>query len=49
LLRADHARRDHHKAISPTGVLPFVAAQIVGALAAIALAGWLWPDADVSR
>jgi glycerol uptake facilitator-like aquaporin len=40
---------DTFAGIAPAGVLPFVVAQIVGALAAIGLAGWLWPDPDTSR
>src|SRR5439155_143540 len=28
--------------IAPSGVVPFIAAQLVGMLAAVALAGWLW-------
>ena len=31
--------------IAPAGVLPFVAAQIAGSLAAIMLAQWLWTKA----
>lgn len=34
---------DTFAGIAPSGVLAFVAAQIVGALAATALAKWLWP------
>lgn len=30
--------------IAPAGVLPFVVAQIIGALTAAALARWLWPN-----
>lgn len=43
------ALSDTFAGIAPAGVLPFVVAQIVGALAAIGLAGWLWPDPDRSR
>lgn len=34
---------DTFAGIAPAGVLPFIAAQIVGALAALAFAQWLWP------
>lgn len=34
---------DTFAGIAPAGVPPFVAAQLVGALAAVALARWLWP------
>jgi glycerol uptake facilitator-like aquaporin len=34
---------DTFAGIAPGGVLPFVVAQIFGALAAVALARWLWP------
>jgi glycerol uptake facilitator-like aquaporin len=34
---------DTFAGIAPTAVLPFVVAQVLGALAAIGLAGWLWP------
>jgi len=43
------ALSDTFAGIAPAGVLPFVVAQIVGALAAIGLAGWLWPYPDRSR
>ena len=43
------ALSDTFAGIAPAGVLPFVVAQIVGALAAIGLAGWLWPDPGRSR
>ena len=35
--------------IAPAGVPAFVAAQVVGALAAAGLACWLWPNPDGSR
>ena len=35
---------DTFAGIAPAGVLPFVIAQIVSALAAVALARWLWPN-----
>ena len=34
---------DTFAGIAPAGVLPFVVAQFVGALTAVALAPWLWP------
>jgi len=34
---------DTFAGIAPAGVLPFVIAQLAGALAAVALARWLWP------
>lgn len=34
---------DTFAGIAPTGVLPFILAQITGALAAAAMARWLWP------
>lgn len=34
---------DTYAGIAPAGVLSFVVAQIIGALAAVALARWLWP------
>ena len=35
---------DTFAGIAPADVLPFVVAQLVGALAATALAPWLWPS-----
>ena len=43
------ALSDTFAGIAPAGVLPFIVAQVLGALAAIGLAGWLWPDPDRSR
>ena len=40
------ALSDTFAGIAPAGVLPFIAAQIAGALAAVALAQWLWPTAN---
>jgi len=37
---------DTFAGIAPAGVLAFIAAQMIGALAAVALARWLWPLAD---
>jgi len=37
---------DTFAGIAPAGVLPFMAAQIVGACIAVALARWLWPAAN---
>ena len=37
------ALSDTFAGIAPAGVLPFIAAQLVGALAATAVARWLWP------
>jgi len=34
---------DTFAGIAPTGVVPFIAAQFVGMLAAVMLARWLWP------
>jgi glycerol uptake facilitator-like aquaporin len=39
------ALSDTFAGIAPTGVPAFISAQIIGALAATALAGWLWPNA----
>jgi glycerol uptake facilitator-like aquaporin len=36
------ALSDTYAGIAPAGVLAFIAAQIVGAMVAVALAGWLW-------
>jgi glycerol uptake facilitator-like aquaporin len=36
---------DTYAGIAPAGVLGFIGAQIVGALAAVVLASWLWPPA----
>jgi glycerol uptake facilitator-like aquaporin len=35
---------DTFAGIAPAGVVPFMVAQTVGALAAIVVAGWLWPN-----
>ena len=35
---------DTFAGIAPAGVFPFVVAQLTGALAAVALSRWLWPD-----
>jgi glycerol uptake facilitator-like aquaporin len=35
---------DTYSGIAPSGVLAFVVAQLVGTLAALPLAGWLWPN-----
>ena len=35
---------DTFAGIAPGGVLPFVVAQIIGALTAVAMARWLWPN-----
>jgi len=43
------ALSDTFAGIAPAGVLPFVVAQLAGALAATGLAGWLWRDAEGSR
>jgi glycerol uptake facilitator-like aquaporin len=45
------ALSDTYAGIAPAGVLAFIAAQIVGALAAVALGRWFWPvqDSDRSR
>jgi glycerol uptake facilitator-like aquaporin len=40
---------DTFAGIAPTGVLAFVAAQIIGALAALLLASWFWPRPESSR
>jgi glycerol uptake facilitator-like aquaporin len=37
------ALSDTYAGIAPTGVLAFVAAQLLGMLAAVALSCWLWP------
>jgi glycerol uptake facilitator-like aquaporin len=36
------ALSDTYAGIAPTGVLAFIAAQLLGMLAAVALGGWLW-------
>jgi glycerol uptake facilitator-like aquaporin len=38
------ALSDTFAGIAPAGVVPFIFAQLIGALAAAALAQWLWPD-----
>jgi glycerol uptake facilitator-like aquaporin len=35
---------DTFAGIAPAGVVPFIVAQLIGALAAAALAQWLWPN-----
>ena len=40
---------DTFAGIAPAGVLPFILAQIIGALAAAAFARWLWPDTSGSK
>jgi glycerol uptake facilitator-like aquaporin len=40
------ALSDTYAGIAPAGVLAFIAAQIVGALAAVALGRWFWPVQD---
>jgi glycerol uptake facilitator-like aquaporin len=37
---------DTFAGIAPSGVLPFIAAQLVGATAAVVLSGWLWDGAS---
>jgi glycerol uptake facilitator-like aquaporin len=39
---------DTFAGIAPGGVLPFIVAQTVGAIAAAAVARWLWPDSGVA-
>jgi glycerol uptake facilitator-like aquaporin len=41
------ALSDTYAGIAPAGVLAFIAAQILGALAAVALGRWLWPEQDI--
>lgn len=41
------ALSDTYAGIAPAGVSAFIAAQFAGALAAVALAGWLWRDPTV--
>jgi glycerol uptake facilitator-like aquaporin len=36
---------DTFAGIAPSGVLPFIAAQLVGMLTAVAIGAWLWPNA----
>jgi glycerol uptake facilitator-like aquaporin len=43
------ALSDTFAGIAPAGVLPFIAAQSAGMLAATALAAWLWPAAKNSQ
>jgi glycerol uptake facilitator-like aquaporin len=35
---------DTFAGIAPTGVIAFIAAQLVGMLAGVTLGRWLWPD-----
>jgi glycerol uptake facilitator-like aquaporin len=42
------ALSDTYAGIAPAGVLAFIAAQILGALLAVALARWLWPEQGIS-
>jgi len=39
---------DTYAGIAPAGVVVFIAAQIVGALAAVGLAGWLWTGIEAN-
>jgi glycerol uptake facilitator-like aquaporin len=39
------ALSDTYAGIAPAGVIPFIAAQLLGALAAVALANWLFRGA----
>jgi glycerol uptake facilitator-like aquaporin len=41
------ALSDTYAGIAPTGVLAFIAAQLLGMLAAVALGGWLWRTGPV--
>jgi glycerol uptake facilitator-like aquaporin len=41
------ALSDTYAGIAPAGVLAFIAAQILGALAAVVLGRWLWPKPDI--
>jgi glycerol uptake facilitator-like aquaporin len=41
------ALSDTYAGIAPSGVVAFIAAQLVGALAAVALARWLWGHQQV--
>jgi glycerol uptake facilitator-like aquaporin len=43
------ALSDTFAGIAPAGVLAFIAAQFVGALAAVAVGAWLWPTAINER
>jgi glycerol uptake facilitator-like aquaporin len=43
------ALTDTFAGIAPAGVVPFVIAQISGALVAVLLARWLWPDREKSQ
>jgi glycerol uptake facilitator-like aquaporin len=38
---------DTFAGIAPSGVVAFVGVQLIGMLAAVAVASWLWPDAKV--
>jgi glycerol uptake facilitator-like aquaporin len=40
---------DTFAGIAPAGVLPFIVAQLGGALAALAFAQWLWPDRSPAK
>lgn len=40
---------DTFAGIAPSGVLPFILAQLVGALLAVLLARWLWPAAERAK
>jgi glycerol uptake facilitator-like aquaporin len=42
------AMSDTFAGIAPAGVMAFIAAQIVGALAAVALARWIWGNPDLT-
>ena len=37
---------DTFAGIAPAGVLAFIIAQLAGMLAAVAIAVWLWPEAN---
>lgn len=37
---------DTFAGIAPAGVLPFIAAQVLGSIAAVVLARWLWPHPE---
>jgi glycerol uptake facilitator-like aquaporin len=40
---------DTFAGIAPSGVLPFILAQLVGAMFAVLLARWLWPTAERAK
>jgi glycerol uptake facilitator-like aquaporin len=43
------ALSDTYVGIAPAGVLAFIVAQMIGALAAVALARWLWPHVSLTK